>query len=181
MPAIVVPVTSLSIPNGMFAVLANNNKFAKLCLSKDNWPLWSKKMLRMMKVSELHRYLFGRVPEPDITSNPVSHHHWVGNNNKLVGFLEMYIDDKELPSLLSDNVHTVWNNLITCHKKQGPITQVHLIQEVLSISYTKDVTMWQATTDCMRDLCAHIYTQTVPTQDENSSSDTALAAQTGYC
>src|SRR6202167_2174026 len=164
-PAIVIPVISLSIPNGMFAALANDEKIPKLCLSKDNWPFWSKKMLRIMKVSELHGYLFRRVPEPDITSDPVSHHHWVGNNNKLVGFLEMYVDDRELPSLLSENAHTVWNNLITRHEKQGPITQVRLIQEVLSISYSKDVTTWQATTDRMRDLCARIYAQAVPTQD----------------
>ena len=64
-------------------------------------------MLRIMKVSELDRYLFGCIPEPDITSDPVSHHHWVRNNNKLVGFLEMYVDNRELPSLLSDNVHTM--------------------------------------------------------------------------
>jgi len=133
----------------MFTALANDDKFAKLCLSKDNWPIWSKKMLRIMKVSELDGYLFGRVPEPDITVDPVSHHHWVGNNNKLVGFLEMYVNDGELPSLLSDNAYKAWTNLLTHHEKQGPITQVRLIQEVLSISYSKDVTTWQATTDCM--------------------------------
>jgi hypothetical protein len=149
----------------MFAVLANDNKFTKLCLSKDNWPIQSKKMLLIMKVSELDGYLFGCIPEPDIMANPVSHHYWVGNNNKLVGFLEMYVDDGKLPSLLSDNVKTVWTNLLTCHKKQGPITQVQLIQEVLSISYSKDMTTWQATTDHMRDLCDRIYTQAVPTKD----------------
>ena len=124
----------------MFAVLVNNNKFAKLCLSKDNWPIWSKKMLHIMKVSELDGYLFGHVSRPNATSDPVLHHHWVGNNNKLVGFLKMYIDDGELPSLQLDNTKTVWDNLLTCHEKQGPITQVHLIQEVLSILYSKDVT-----------------------------------------
>src|ERR1700733_704016 len=164
-PSVVIPVTALSIPNGMFAALASDDKFTKLCLSKDNWPVWSKKMLRIMKVSELDGYLFGRIPEPDDTTDPVSHHHWVGNNNKLVGFLEMDVDDGELPTLVSDNAHTVWTNLITHHEKQGPITQVRLIQEVLSISYSRDVTTWQATTDRMRDLCAHIYAQTVPTQD----------------
>jgi hypothetical protein len=64
-------------------------------------------MLHIMKVSELDGYLFGRIPKPDVTTDPVSHHHWVGNNNKLVGFLEMYVDDGELPTLLSDNAHTV--------------------------------------------------------------------------
>ncbi|KIM91448.1 hypothetical protein PILCRDRAFT_637 [Piloderma croceum F 1598] len=100
-----------------------------------------------MKVSELDGYLFGCIVKPNIATDLLSHHHWVGNNNKLVGFLNMYVDNGELPSL------------------QGPITQVHLIQEVLSISYFKDVTTWQATTNRMGDLCAQIYTQTVPTQD----------------
>jgi hypothetical protein len=140
---VTIPVVALSIPNGMFAALANDDKFAKLCLSKDNWPVWSKKMLRIMKVSELDGYLFGRVPEPDIAVDPLSHHHWIGNNNKLVGFLEMYVDDGELPSLLSDNAYKAWTNLLTRHEKQGPITQVRLIQEVLSISYSKNITTWQ--------------------------------------
>ena len=162
---VTIPVVALSILNGMFAALANDDKFAKLCLSKDNWPVWSKKMLRIMKVSELDGYLFGRVPESDIAVDPLSHHHWIGNNNKLVGFLEMYVDDGELPSLLSDNAYKAWTNLLTRHEKQGPITQVRLIQEVLSISYSKNITTWQATTDRMRDLCACIYAQAVPSQD----------------
>src|ERR1700723_215365 len=87
-PAVVIPVIALSIPNGMFVALANDDKFSKLCLSKDNWPMWSKKMLRIMKVSELNGYLLGRIAEPDVTTDPVSHHHWVGNNNKLIGFLK---------------------------------------------------------------------------------------------
>ena len=122
--SVTIPVVVLSILNGMFAALANDDKFTKLCLSKDNWPIWSKKMLRIMKVSELDRYLFGCIPEPDTLTDPVSHHYWVGNNNKLVGFLEMYVNDGEIPSLLSDNMATVWTNLLTCHEKQGPITQV---------------------------------------------------------
>jgi hypothetical protein len=106
----------------MFVALVSNDKFTKLCLSKDNWPVWSKKMLRIMKVSKLNGYLFGCIPKPNITTDPVLHHHWVRNNNKLVSFLEMYVDDGELPTLVSDNAHTVWTNLITRHEKQGPIT-----------------------------------------------------------
>jgi hypothetical protein len=74
----------------------------------------------------------------------------------------MYVNDGELPTLVSDNAHTVWTNLIIHHEKQGPITQVRLIQ---AISYSKDVATWQATTNRMQDLCTHIYAQTVPTQD----------------
>ena len=40
-----------------------------------------------------------------------------------------------------------------------------MIQEVLSISYPKDVAVWSATTDRIRDLCTHIFAQAVPTQD----------------
>ena len=117
-----------------------------------------------MKVTELDRYLFGCIPEPDAITEPVSHHYWVGNNNKLIGFLEMYVNNGELASLLSDNMKTVWTNLLTCHEKQGPITQVRLIQEVLSVSYLKDVTTWQATTNRMQDLC-DCNAQAVPTKN----------------
>jgi hypothetical protein len=106
-PGVVIPVTTLSIPTGMYAALANDTKFNNLCLSKDNWPMWSKKMLQIMKVSELNGYLFGHVAKPNVSTDPLWHHYWVGNNKKLIGFLKMYVDDEELPFLLLDSTHTV--------------------------------------------------------------------------
>ena len=53
--------------------------------------------------------------------------------------------------------------LFRSHKKQGPITQVRLIQEVLSIYYPKDITGWSATTDRIQDICTRIFAQAVST------------------
>jgi hypothetical protein len=70
----------------------------------------------------------------------------------------MYVEDRELSCLALDNACTAWDNLLDHHEKQGPITQVRLIQEVLSILSSKDVSVWSATID-------HIFAQAVPTQD----------------
>src|ERR1700728_4371807 len=62
---IVIPITALTISNGMFSTLASDDKFTKLSLSKDNWPKWSQKIMEVMEMSELDEYLDGTVPEPD--------------------------------------------------------------------------------------------------------------------
>src|SRR5882762_5206979 len=159
------PVSALTISNGMFSTLSNDAKFSNLCLSKDNWPKWSQKIIKVMEMSELNEYLYGKVPQPDITADPASFKNWKGNNKKLIGFLKAYVEDGEKSYLQTDMEHTAWTSLINRHEKQGPITQVRLIQEALSISYPKDVTAWSTTTDRIRDLCNRIFAQAVPTQD----------------
>jgi hypothetical protein len=158
-----IPIVALTISNRMFSTLTNNNKFSSLCLLKDNWPKWSQKIFEVMEMSELDDYLAGTVPIPDTTTNAVSLRNWKGNNKKLIGFLKAHVEDGEKSFLAMDNAHTVWTSLRDRHEKQGPITQVHLIQELLSIYYPKDVSAWAATTDRLRDLCTHIFSQTVPT------------------
>jgi hypothetical protein len=74
------PVSALSILNKMFSVLASDDKFNKLSLSKDNWPKWLQKILQVMKVSELDDYLYGLVVAPDGTTDPLSFKNWKGNN-----------------------------------------------------------------------------------------------------
>ena len=78
----------------------------------------------------------------------------------------MHVEDSELPCLTRVvDASIVWNKLLACHEKQGPITQVQLIQEALSISYSDDVSSWPTTTDCLRELCSRIYLQLIPNED----------------
>jgi len=149
----------------MFSTLANDSKFSNLCLSKDNWPKWSQKILEVMEMSEMDDYLLGNIPKPDPTTDPALHKCWKGNNKKVVGFLKAYVEDREKTFVTTENAHVAWKNLVDCHEKQGPITQVRLIQEVLSIYYPKDVAGWSATTDRIRDICTRIFAQAVPTFD----------------
>jgi len=58
---------------------------------------------------------------------------------QVIGFLKAYVEDGEKTFLTTDNAHTAWSNLVDRHEKQGPITQVCLVQEVLSIYYPKDI------------------------------------------
>jgi len=124
------------ISNGMFSTLANDTKFSNLCLSKDNWP---KKIIEVMEMSEMDDYLYGHVLKPNPDIDPASYKNWKGNNKKVIGFLKAYVEDGEKSFLATDNSHTAWNNLVDRHEKQGPITQVRLIQEALSIHYPKDI------------------------------------------
>jgi hypothetical protein len=158
-----IPILALTILNGMFSTLSNDAKFSNLCMSKDNWPKWSQKIVEVMEMSELNEYIHRMVPAPDINADLTSFKHWKGNNKKLIRFLKAFVKDGEKSFLATENVHTAWQNLLARHKKQGPTTQVHLIQEVLSISYTKDVSTWVAMTDCICDLCTRIFAQAIPT------------------
>src|SRR5882762_3722717 len=101
-------------------------KFSNLCLSKDNWPKWSQKIVEVMEMSELDEYLSGTVPIPDASVDAGSLRNWKGNNKKLIRFLKAYIEDGEKTFLATDNAHTAWTNLRNRHEKQGPITQVRL-------------------------------------------------------
>jgi hypothetical protein len=162
---IALPVSALTISNGMFSTLSNDSKFSNLCLSKDNWPKWSQKILEVMEMSKKDNYLLGIIPQPDPVTDPTSHKCWKGNNNKVIGFLKAYVEDREKTFVTTKNVHIAWKNLMDHHEKQGPITQVHLIQEVLSIYYPKDVAGWSTTTNHIRDICTQIFAQAVPTFD----------------
>jgi hypothetical protein len=93
--------------------------------------------MEVMEMSSLDKSLDGSIPEPNAAVDLASFRNWKSNNMRLISFLKANVDDGEKSFLATDNVHTTWNNLVDCHEKQGPITQVHLIQEVLFISYPK--------------------------------------------
>src|SRR6267154_670835 len=160
-----VPIPTITIPNGIITALSNDSKFTSLCLSTDNWPKWSQKIMQVMKMSGLLGYLDGKVPKPNGETDPTSLWNWEENNSKIIGFLEAFVDNGELSYLATDTASTAWTNLRNRHERQGPITQVRLIQELLSISYPKDVSTWATITECYHDLCTHIFSQAVPTFD----------------
>jgi hypothetical protein len=160
-----VPIPAITIPNGIITALSNDSKFTPLCLSTDNWPKWSQKIMQVMKMSGLLGYLDGKVPKPNGETDPTSLWNWEENNSKIIGFLEAFVDNGELSHLATDTASTAWMNLRNRHEKQGPITQVRLIQELLSISYPKDVSTWAAVTERYHDLCTRIFSQAVPTFD----------------
>ena len=116
-------------------------------------------------MAELDDYVFKKVIMPDPIVDPASHKNWQGNNKKLIGFLKGYVEDGEKSFITSDNAHIVWTALIDHHEKQGPIMQVHIIQELLSITYGKDVSSWFTTSDHICDICTRIFSQTIPTFD----------------
>src|ERR1700736_4315578 len=98
--------------------------------------------MQVMKMSRLLGYLDGKVPKLDGVTDPTSLWNSEENNNKIIGFLEAFVDNGELSYLATDPANTAWTNLRNRHEKQGPITQVRFLQELLSISYPKDSSTW---------------------------------------
>jgi len=133
-PAVVV--SAITISNGMFSALANDSKFSNLSLAKDNWPKWKQKMMQVLGLSDLDDYILGAILAPDPVTDPTSSRNWIRNNNKTISFLQMHVDDSELQFLENvTDAAIAWTKLVDRHEKQGPVTQVRLIQEALSISY----------------------------------------------
>ena len=165
-PVVAQPVISITIANSMFSALSNDTKFSPLSLAKDNWPKWKQKLLQVLGMSDLDNYIFGTINQPDAAVDPSSARNWLKNHAKTVSFLSMHVEDAELPCLTGVvDASVAWNKLLAPNEKQGPITQVRLIQEALSISYSDDVSSWPATTDRLRELCSRIYSQLVPNED----------------
>jgi hypothetical protein len=80
----------------------------------------------------------------------------------------MHVDDSELQFLENiTDAAIAWTKLVDRQEKQGPVTQVRLIQEALSISYLDDVSAWPETTDYLRDICNCIYVHAQHPQKES--------------
>jgi hypothetical protein len=117
-------------------------------------------------MSNLDDYIFRTINQPDATIDPTSSRNRLKNHVKTVSFLSMHVEDSELPCLTRVvDASVTWNKLLACHEKQGPITQVRLIQEALSISYSDDVSSWPTATDHLCELCSRIYSQLIPNGD----------------
>ena len=160
------PIASIMILNSMLLALFNDSKYSHLSITKDNWPKWKQRMLRVLGMSDLDDYILASITQSDANVDAVSVRNWVKTHAKTISFLQMHIEDLEQPYLGNVmNANVVWTNLLMCHEKQGPITQVWLIQEALSVLYSEDVPSWPETTDHLCDLCSCICAQVVPTQD----------------
>jgi len=107
----VISIPAIMIPNSIITTLSNDSKFTLLCLSTDNWPKRSQKIMQVMKISGLLGYLDGKVPKPDGNNDPTSLWNWEENNSKIIGFLENFVDNGELSYLATDTVNEAWTNL----------------------------------------------------------------------
>lgn len=150
----------------MISGLSGDDKFSHLSLPKDNWPKWKQKMLEVLEMADLDEYVTGSITKPNILSDPSSFKNWRSNHRKIAAFIKSHIDDGEKQFITQTmTADEAWSALADRHEKQGPITQVRLIQELLSISYSEDVSTWPSATDRLRDLCARVFAQSIPTFD----------------
>jgi len=106
-------------------------------------------MLHIMKVSKLDGYLFGCIPKPDITTDPVLHHH--GPKMTTTCWLPW-------------NVHWWWRTDLGIRQRAYSMDQPHRSTSSKRFLYLYFQRCNHLASDynCMRDLCAHVYAQQSP-------------------
>lgn len=155
-------IAPITISSSMLSALTSDTRFTMLSLANDNWPKWKEKIMEVMQMNDVDEYVTGGIEWPTTAS---SRKIWRSNNRKVLGFLKSQVEDGEKEYLSGDDATQAWDALLKCHEKQGPITQVRLIQDLLSNSYPEDVSSWATITDRMRNLCTRIFAQSIPAED----------------
>jgi hypothetical protein len=134
--------------------------------SKNNWSVWSDKMKNYLFLKHGGGYILGLIPCPDPAVDPSSTGHWDLNNLCIIAALCTCSSPEEQVFLRSyDNANLAWNALQSRHEKIGPITQILLIQQALSIRYHQSERLSTTSTE-ISDMVRHIYVIGIPKEDD---------------
>ena len=138
---------------------------AVLDKTANNYTAWSRHVMRILQLSFLDQYLDGSLPAPDPHLEPRAHRHWKLNNLAIQAFLFMKCAPSEHQSIENCNTaEEIWKTLKRRHVHQGPMTQVTLIQEALSVRYSSSVP-FADTTLILRNLNHRIWDMGAPTPE----------------
>lgn len=114
------------------------DKIEVLDQSKNNWGTWSDHMQNYLLLKHEGGYILGLVACPDPSLDPSSTGHWDLNNLCIVAALHTRSSSEEQEFLRSyTNVHLAWDALKSRHEKVGPIAQILLIQQALTVKYLR--------------------------------------------
>jgi len=107
----------------------------------NNYAAWSRHVVRILQLSSgLDQYLDGSLAAPDPYYEPRANHHWKLNNAAIQAFLFLKCVSSEHPFIENcTTAEDIWSVLKKHHVHQGPMTQVTLIQEALSVRYSSSV------------------------------------------
>jgi hypothetical protein len=132
----------------------------------NNYAAWSRHVVRILQLSSgLDQYLDGSLPAPDPHYEPRAHHNWKLNNAAIQAFLFLKCASSE-HQFIEDctTAEKIWNTLKTRHIHQGPMTQVTLIQEALSVRYSSSVPFAE-TSLILQNLNRRIWDMGTPTSE----------------
>ena len=139
---------------------------AVLNKNTNNYAAWSRHVVRILQLSSgLDQYLDGSLAAPDPYYEPRANRHWKLNNAAIQAFLFLKCASSEHPFI--ENCTTakdIWSVLKKRHVHQGPMTQVTLIQEALSVRYSSSVP-FADTTLILHNLNRRIWDMGAPTPE----------------
>ncbi|KAG0696307.1 hypothetical protein DFH29DRAFT_763377, partial [Suillus ampliporus] len=111
-------------------------------------------------------YILGLIMRPDPSVNPSSTSHWDLNNLCIIAALRTHSSSEEQEFLCTyTNAYLAWNTLKSCHEKVGPIAQILLIQQALTVRYRRSERLATTSTQ-LSDVVRHIYAIGLPKEDD---------------
>jgi len=139
---------------------------ALLDKTSNNYVAWSRHVIHILRLSSsLDLYLDSSFSSPDSHLEPCANHNWKINDTAIQAFLLMKCAPSEHPFVENCvSSHDIWSTLQKRHVYQGPMSQVTLIQEALSVRYSLS-TPFANTTLILRDLNWHIWDMGTPNSE----------------
>ncbi|KAG1839786.1 hypothetical protein F4604DRAFT_1599333, partial [Suillus subluteus] len=111
-------------------------------------------------------YILGLVAHPDPSLDPSSAGHWDLNNLCIVAALRTCSSSDENEFLRGyTNAHLAWDALKSRHEKVGPIAQILLIQQALTVKYLCSERL-STTSTLLNDLVWRIYAIGIPKEED---------------
>ena len=139
---------------------------ALLDKTSNNYAAWSRHVIRILRLSSrLDLYLDSSFSAPDPHFEPRANRNWKINDAAVQAFLLMKCAPSEHPFIENcGSACDIWQTLQKRHVHQGPMSQVTLIQEALSVHYSSS-TPFAETTLILRDLNRRIWDMGTPTSE----------------
>ena len=89
-------------------------------LDENNWPIWSKHIIPILKVSKVYDYVTGDIKRPNPIVDPESAENW-GTNDKLAKLMILQnVSNEQLQHIdQSQTSANVWKSLTALHQSRG--------------------------------------------------------------
>jgi gag-polypeptide of LTR copia-type len=134
--------------------------------SQNNWGVWSDKLQNYLLLKHGGGYLLGIIAHQNPVSDPSGAATWDLNNLCVIAALHTRSSSEEQEFLRPfTNTFLAWSALKACHKKVGPIAQILLIQQALTIRYRRSERLSSTSTQ-ISDLVRRIYVIGLPKEDD---------------
>jgi len=111
----------------------------KLDKLKSNYKEWCEEIIIALSLNGLYEYVMGEIPEPTSTKL-CTVTNWKLNSRLAYAFIGSSVSPSERQFLdIKKGLVINWKTLHDHHQKEGPVCQVQLLQQALSIQCTKDM------------------------------------------